>query len=278
MKRRTFIQTTAIALAAQGSLPLLAADKEKKKKAKPEKETAKKAGWGNSLNPYVEPCAIEPITGILPEFSPVAGVAMTGAFTAKYDLPTWQHAAEKSVNKLMGSAELAFTPAGFELTEIRNEKDNKTLASTAKTKVEFGKGHTAKKWTQESISKDREDTRFTETGVWDGKRMVVTAKTFSREYATQNPLIHRWGLLPILASGQLKKKPLVFDMLDDSAIRPNQTLSYEGEVEIPVKGGTATVDSYVQTGYGIVPTHYLVDKNGRVQLITLSTVNWVLTG
>jgi len=275
MKRRTFIQTTAAALAAQGCLPLLAADKKKKKK--PATVSAKKS-WGISSNPYVEPCAIEPITGVLPEFSPVAGAAMIGSFTAKYALPAWQYAEEKSVNKLMGSAELSFTPAGFELTEIRNEKDNKTLASTAKTKVQFGKGNTAKKWTQESISKDREDTRFTEVGVWNGENMVVKAKAFSREYATENPLIHRWGLLPILASGQLKKKPLVFDMLDDSAIRPDQTLSYEGEIEIPVKGGTATLDSYVQTGYGVVPTHYLVDQNGRVQLITLSTVNWVLAG
>ncbi len=202
---------------------------------------------------------------------------MIGSFTAKYALHAWQHAEEKSVNKVMGSAALSFMPSGFELTEIRNDKDNKTVASTSKTKVEFGNGNTAKTWTQESISKDREDTRFTEVGVWNGKKMVVKAKKFSRKYATENPLIHRWGLLPLLASGKIKKKPLVFDMLDDSAIRPNQTLSYEGEIEIPVKGGTATLDSYVQTGYGIVPTHYLVDQNGRVQLITLSTVNWVLS-
>ncbi len=272
MKRRNFIQITAAALAAQGCFPLLAADAKKKTKAK----AAVKKSWGISPNPYVEPSAIEPITGVLPDFTPAAGAAMTGSFTANYVLPAWQYAEEKSVNKLMGSAALSFMPSGFELTEIRNDKDNKTVASTAKTKVQFGKGNTAKTWTQESISKDREDTRFTEVGVWNGKKMVVKAKSFSREYATENPLIHRWGLLPLLASGQIKKKPLVFDMLDDSAIRPDQTLSYEGKIEIPVKGGTATLDSYVQTGYGIVPTHYLVDQNGRVQLITLSTVNWVL--
>ena len=76
----------------------------------------------------------------------------------------------------------------------------------------------------------------------------------------------------------MKKTPFVFDMLDDSALRPNQTLRYEGEFEIPIQKGTAAFDSYVQTGYGILPTHYLVDAQRRVQLITMATVNWALTG
>ncbi len=59
---------------------------------------------------------------------------------------------------------------------------------------------------------------------------------------------------------------------------PNQTLRYEGEIETPIKGGTILLDCYVQTGQGIVPTHYLVDDKGRVLLITMTTVNWALTG
>ena len=38
----------------------------------------------------------------------------------------------------------------------------------------------------------------------------------------------------------------------------------------------ATLDSYAHTGCGVTPTHYLVDDSGRVQLITMSTVNWAL--
>ena len=37
------------------------------------------------------------------------------------------------------------------------------------------------------------------------------------------------------------------------------------------------MDSYVQTGYGIVPTRYLVDNNKKVQLITMGAVSWALT-
>ena len=68
---------TAAALAAKRDLPLLAAQTKQKT------QTSK---WGISKNPYVEPSAIEPITGYLPTFSPVSGTPMTGAFSARYSM------------------------------------------------------------------------------------------------------------------------------------------------------------------------------------------------
>jgi len=268
MKRRTFIQTAA-ALAAHGCLPLLAAGR---------KKMPKKSRWGNSKNPYIKPCAIEPITGVLPTFSPVAGPAMSGAFAAQYSLLAWLMAADKSKNKPMGSMEVNFRKGRCQTVENRNGK-GKSPGCTVKTSVRFaGDNNATKQWTLESLVDGSDHVRFIEEGVWDGKTMNVKAKSFSRQYATANPLIHRWALLPLLASGRIKKTPLVFDMLDDSALRQNQTLRYEREIEVPVKGGTAKLDSYVQTGQGIVPTHYLVDEKSQVQLITMATVNWALTG
>ncbi len=266
MKRRTFIQTTAAALAAHSCPPLLAA----------EKETPARKVWGKSPNPYVEPCAIEPITGVLPTFSPVAGAAMSGAFAAQYSLLAWEMAAAKSKNKPMGSMKVNFSNGTVQTVEKRDGKGS-SPSCTIKTSVQFGgKNNATRQWTLESLVDGRAHVRFIEKGVWDGKTMTVKANSFSRQYATTNPLIHRWALLPLLASGRIKKTPLVFDMLDDSALRPNQTLRYEGEIEILLQGGTVTFDSYVQTGYGILPIHYLVDAHRRVQLITMATVNWVL--
>ena len=36
------------------------------------------------------------------------------------------------------------------------------------------------------------------------------------------------------------------------------------------------LEDLAQTGRAVVPTHYLVDRRGRVQLITMSQVNWAL--
>ena len=174
---------------------------------------------------------------------------------------------------------VTFHKGRCQTVEKRDGKGDSIPGYTTRTVVQFaGKNHTVTQWKFESQVDGREDTKFIEEGVWAGKTRRVTTQSFSRQYATANPLIHRWALLPLLASGSIKTSPLVFDMLDDSALRSNQTLRYEGKIEVPVKGGTASLDSYVQTGQGIVPTHYLVDKKGQVLLITMGTVNWALTG
>jgi hypothetical protein len=269
MERRSFIKTTVVtaaALAAQGYLPLLAAERRRGKAKKSQAST----------NTFVEPSAIEPITGYLPSFSPTGGAAMVEAFKARYSLVTCTGSGAKSRNRVSGTMDVSLKNASCSTVETRSGKPR---ANVVKTSLQLsGESNTVSKWTLASTVEGRKDLGFTEAGRWDGKTMTVKAKSWTQERVTTHRLIGRWALLPLLASGKLKKKPLVFDMLDDSTLRPNQTLRYEGETEIPVKGGTATVDSYVQTGQGIVPTHYLVDKQGRVQLITMSTVNWALAG
>ncbi len=269
MQRRQFLKATATvaaALAAQGGLPLLAA-----KKRKPKGGTV----WGRD-NRFVEPSAIEPVTGYLPEFAPVTSGAMTGDFAAKYALVRhYGQTGGKAQNSDSGSLDIAFAGSTCTTSETRIKKDG--LSNTVKTELTFqGEFNAAKSWTLESTITDRPETRLVEQGNWDGKTMTAKAKSWTNNYPTGPLLIGRWALLPLLASGKLKTKPLAFDLLDECTVRRDQTLRYMGEIEIPVKGGTATLDSYAHTGWGITPTHYLVDNEARVQLITMSTVNWAL--
>jgi len=265
MERRDFLKTTAATatvLATQGSLPLLAADR--KKRAAPV-----------SQNCFTEPSAIEPVTGYLPKYTPATAGAMRGAFTARYSLIVCHGSAARSRNSESGEITVAIGKAQCKTTEKRKGKP----ANIVKTSVRCaGELNTAPEWTLESTIEGTQDLGFVEDGTWDGKVMRVKARSWTQQHATKHPLIARWSLLPLVASGRFKKKPLTFDMLDDSTLRPNQELRYEGEITIPVKGGTATLDSYAQTGESIVPTHYLVDDEGRVQLITMSYTNWALQG
>ncbi|MCP4311242.1 MAG: sulfatase-like hydrolase/transferase, partial [Bacteroidetes bacterium] len=246
-------------------------------KSKPGK---KKVQYSFVPNPYTEPCAIEPITGYLPEFSPVEGAAMNGNFTAHYTLQILIAASEKSKNIAAGSAKVSFDKNQCSSVEIRSS-GNKTASpggSVVKTRMQLSDmNNSLVQWELESCIQGRDDTKFIENGVWDGKTISSKAGSWSRNSSTSNPLIHRWALLPLLASGSIKNAPLLFDMLDDTALRPNQTLRYEGKIEVPVQGGDVEMDSYVQTGHGIVPIHYLVDEMGQVQLITMDAVSWVLT-
>jgi hypothetical protein len=266
MERRDFLKfaaTTASVIAAQGYLPLLAAEKK-----------AKAARGVDSSNWFTEPCAIEPITGFLGQFDPVAQGSMAQAFHARYTLLHWNSAGAKSSNSEEGSIDLSWQAGKLKTSETRTNHPSNTVKCAIEC---IGDRLTAERWTLNSSLDGTNSLSFSETGTWDGTTMTVKSKSWIQEYQTGGALIARWAILPLLASGQIKKTPLIFDMLDDSTLRPNQTLCYEGEITVPVKDGTAKLHSYVQTGDAVVPTHYLVDDEGRVQLITMSMVNWALT-
>jgi hypothetical protein len=270
MERRDFLKSSSAAaalLAAQGYLPLLAAPGKKRKRRRVKDIVG-------SPNCYTEPCAIEPISGYIARFEPVRIGAMNEAFAATYTLISHNGAGKMSRNAAKGSLTVRFADKECNTTESRTNKPATLVTSLIQCKGPF---NMASDWTLQSFVRGEEDLSFTEKGSWDRKVMKVWSGSWKQERTTGNPLIARWALLPLLAAGKIKAKPLKFDMLDDSTIRANQTLAYAGVIDVPVKGGKVKLDSYLQTGESIVPTHYLVDSDGRVQLITMGTVNWALT-
>ena len=199
---------------------------------------------------------------------------MVDEFTATYSLVQAHGSGATSRNRVSGSLTVSFKGAICTSREIRENRP----ASIVKTKLHCtGALNTAGTWTLKSSVQGAPDLGFTESGGWDGKQMTVKSKSWTQTRTTSHPLIGQWALLPLLASGKIKGKPLEFDMLDNSTLRPSQTLRYCGKIEVPLASGNAKLDCYAQTGYGILPTHYLVDDGGTVQLITQETVNWALT-
>ncbi len=271
MDRRNFLKATAVtALAAQGYLPRLAAER----RARPARRAGRKAVSLAGRNIYTEPTAIEPITGYLSQFKPRAQGTMRKAFSAKYQLIACHGSAAKSKNRVAGSLDMTFSGDACRTTEIRQGRQQNLVTTDM---ICDGRFNRVSSWTLDSSVQGIPDLSFVEKGAWDGKTMVVKSQSWTQTHQTSYPLIGRWTLLPLLSSGIIKSRPLRFDMLDDSTLRSDQILSYTGPIEMPVSGGTAKLDCYAQTGWGIVPTHYLVDAQGRVQLITMSTVNWALS-
>lgn len=233
-------------------------------------------------NRYVLPSAIEPITGYLPDFTPITiGGGMYSVFEAKYTLVRMQGQDKKltppkSANNEQGHMTVKMTASDIVLNEVRVSVED--LDGIAVTELTIDSvDHTVDSWTMVSSVKGVADSRLEEAGSWDGSKIIIDGYADEQQIATQNPLIARWALLPMLASGELKQGAFVFDMLDYATHYPNQKIVYEGVLDIPTASGFVKMDSYVQIGWGTVPTHYLVDMGGRVQLITNETVNWVLS-
>jgi hypothetical protein len=271
MNRRRFLHTfAATTLAAHEVLPLLAAEPRGQRRIRKGKAASNSSG-----NIFAEPAAIEPITGFLPKFTPVGKGTMRDAFSAKYALVVSHGSAARSRNTVEGPGSLVVTFSGTtcKTTEVRKGKPSNSIKTELQCGGEFNR---VSHWALDSSVEGIPEAHFVEKGTWNGKTMIVKSNSWTQQRSTGELLIGRWALLPLLASGKLKSQTLTFDMLDDSTLRPNQTLRYTGQIEVPVAGGTARMESYAQTGRGIVPTHYLVDQDGRVQLITMSTVNWAL--
>lgn len=272
MKRREFIQLSASAatIAAGGFLPLLAADRDR-----PKRRRAIRPGPATGpRNIFTEPSAIEPITGYLPRFKPAGSAAMTDDFIATYSLVQSNGAGAISRVRVSGSLMVRVKGA---LCASRDIRENRP-ANIVKTALNCtGALNAVKTWTLKSSVQDAPDLAFAETGAWDGKTMTVKSDSWTQTRTTSHTLIGQWALLPLLAAGKFRGKPLEFDMLDNSTLRADQTLRYCGKIEVPLAGGKTKLDCYAQTGYGILPIHYLTDQAGRVQLITQESVNWALT-
>ena len=113
-----------------------------------------------------------------------------------------------------------------------------------------------------------------------GKTVRISSDGHSRDYGADNPVVTRWTVLDFLIRKADPALSVAFDLLEDlSLFKPNQSLVYDGETYVTLKGRqTVTLQTYAQTGEGILPIHYLVDANGCPQLITSSILSWALSG
>ena len=285
MNRRDFLRLTAYAssLVLAGRLPLLSAGRQKSRPRR-QQQSAKQTSPA-SRNIFTEPPAIEPVTGYLGKFRPVPTGTMRGDFTAKYDLIKWgpvNNRTGRPRNIVAGSLEIVRKVNGSDIVYETSEHRTGQTAGRVSAKLNCrGRLNAVVRWSAVSdVMNGRNpqpDLKFEEHGIVSNGNIVRTNKLGTIESVNSHILIPQEGLLTLLAGDTVKSGDLHFDMLQNGlVIKPNQTLHYSGQIQIPVAGGTATMDCYAQTGYGILPTHYMADERGRVQLITRQNTNWAL--
>ena len=116
-----------------------------------------------------------------------------------------------------------------------------------------------------------------ERGRLRGRTVEIVDNLGLREYDAPSLLLSSWTIPAMLANAHRDELPLEFDMLYElTSLRPGQRLTYEGEVTFEAKPGDVTLNAYAQIGSATMPTHYLVDDAGRVQLIVQSMLSWAL--
>ena len=109
-----------------------------------------------------------------------------------------------------------------------------------------------------------------ETGHIADNTIVIQLRDEEITYKHTNCVHTQWTLPDVFPEVRTKGKAFEFDLLHNAQIfKPNQELTYEGELEISVKEGQRAIfDHYLHLGYGTLPTSYLVDSSGVTQIVT----------
>ncbi len=187
MERRDFLSKTSVTigiLLASGHLPMLHAAKSKSFVSTP------------SLNVFTKPAAIEPITGALRKFQLKRHGDMLSSFNARFALIYWRRAG--GPGQVKGDVQIQ---RGNGSTQTLEKRQGNTVVTKIKGHGTLGDPFT---WSLDSVF-GASDTRFIEEGHWDGNKMMVRANSWHQERPTRYPLVHKWALLPLIASGSLKK-------------------------------------------------------------------------
>ncbi|MHC4517536.1 MAG: hypothetical protein ACYTAS_03020 [Planctomycetota bacterium] len=274
--RRQFLQSglMAASLVTAGHLPLLA------------RESVNGSGIDGRSGPY----AIKPVRGYVRRFSPATREGkseVAGRLT--YDVIHWPatvREAATSGGTVVGEVSVMHEVKGDSVWyEIKQRKhiggvDNFVEATVTCNADIF---HSVREWQLKSYERDLRGgvdplSRLTETGRRDDGRIRVQGGRYRYEHAAENPVITQWHVPGLLMRPAEAGAPRRFDLLQDlSLFKPDHVLSYDGKTEVRLsRGRTIHLETYAQTGQGILPIHYLLDAQRRPQLITSSIVSWAL--
>ncbi len=272
MEKRDFLKWSAAVSAwvASGRLPLLAEP-------------------GKSNLPYnlTAMPEIEPIGGAIKTFQPKPGALVSkGNYTLLYDVFTWKSSVKQCVNDHNGTLSVARRKngRGAQYTVVQSLKLINTKQPGGFTlQLTTDQNEVPVQWEIQASLSTRQGKLIPESvldcsGSIQGNRLTLDYGKVKVEKVVDQPVYFQWGIPHLIASGKAKRAPLNFTMLEEALkLKPNQQLAYQGRVDIPTDAGTIPLDSYMQTGEGIQPTHYLADEHGCVQVVSREVENQLLS-
>jgi len=265
--RREFIERGAMvaALMSAGRLPLL--------------------GQGIVSAATPGPACVQPVTGYLGGFAPaLAGRALGAEYTLAYDIVHWNRTDGKTwvtVNDVLGSLRIARSVSeegpryDVEQTMTYSGVENRLEAAILCNDDELNTLRRWRvKWSASAGGKPIPQVHLADHGyAGDGLCRLWPEQPFP----VAGPLVSQWTILDLLARRAGERTDVCFRLLDDlSRLKEDQHLRYDGQEEIDCARGHVTLASFLQTGRGIHPRHYLVDDRGLPQLVTAAMMSWAL--
>lgn len=278
VNRRQFLKAGALAtaLAATGRLPLLSA------------QTQSEPSVDESSGPH----AVKPIRDHLKRFSPAeAPLKKNGQYSLVYDIIHWNWIAGERgtfANSVLGRVAIERISSDNQVIyEIKQRMRIGGVDNYLEARIICGTDdwNQLSTWTlrshQTAPGGGRDPlSEMAEKGRCDGGRIQIESNNHEYGFSAKNPVVTQWTMLDFLMRKANPALNVTFDLLQDlSLFKPGQVLTYDDLTPVKLKGGkTVNLQTYAQTGQGVLPIHYLLDDRKRPQLITGSLISWALTG
>ncbi len=276
VNRRQFLKAGAIAamLAGAGRLPLLSAQTEA----------------DMSIDVSTGPHAVKPIRDHLKRFSPAgAPLRKNEAYSLTYDIVHWNWVNGRQgtfANSVLGRVAIERVTADDQVIYEVNQRtrigglDNFLEARIVCNKDDL---NSLGRWTLSSYSKSVKGeldplSKLDEKGRCDDGRIRIESNDHEYGFSAKNSVVTQWTVLDFLMRKAKPAMDVTFDLLQDlSLFKPGQSLVYDDVTPVTLEGGTSLeLQTYAQTGQGVLPIHYLLDEQRRPQLITNSILSWSL--
>lgn len=275
MDRRQFLHCglMATSLVAAGRLPLLGQDRREV------------SGIDSSAAPY----AVKPVRDHLPRFSPSEAAVQGLRQTHRYDIVHWHWGRTPRTtheNTVIGQVTIdrGRTAAGvvYEVTQ-RTKIGGAESVIEARIACHTDRWHSVRTWRVKSFGlapdgRTHRDSQLVEEGRCEDGHIRVEGDRYHYDHRAQHPVLTQWQIPDALPLKSDERGEMLFDLLEDaSLLRADQRVRPDGKIPVTVAGSrTVTLNTYAQTGRGILPTHYLVDTDNRVQLVTRGFLSWAL--
>ena len=276
VNRRQFLKTGAIAaaLAASGRLPLLSA------------QTQAEPSVDESSGPH----AVKPIRDHLKRFSPAeAPLGKSGQYNLVYDIIHWNWVGGKHgtfANSVLGRIAIERKPSDSQVIyeiEQRTRIGGVDNILEARIVCDTSELNPLRTWTlrshQTAPRRGRDPlSELAEKGLCKDGRIRIEGDNHKYGFNAKSPVVTQWTMLDFLMREANPALNVTFDLLQDlSLFKLDQVLTYDGLTSVKIKGGkTVTLQTYAQTGQGVLPIHSLLDDRKRPQLITGSLLSWAL--
>jgi hypothetical protein len=120
-------------------------------------------------------------------------------------------------------------------------------------------------------------TRMRQSGERQGENVVIRTDGAESTFACPAPLLCRWGMLDAARRMQeFCKAPSEFTLLNaPSGLVPRQVFREDQQVVLP-REDDSPIRTFLQTGDGVMPTHWIVDSRGRPLFVTAFLISWAM--